>query len=50
MWGHSGVVQKNHKINYALSLRGHGDSQSPKRFRWQVVADRIIGWLDEKGM
>lgn len=44
---------KNGYASYALSLRGHGDSEGPKRFRWIRISDyvadvaQVVGQLPE---
>jgi len=32
----------NGYASYALSLRGHGDSESPKHFRWMRISDYVL--------
>jgi pimeloyl-ACP methyl ester carboxylesterase len=32
---------ENGYTSYALSLRGHGDSEGPKRFRWMRISDYV---------
>lgn len=44
---------ENGYTTYALSLRGHGDSEGPKRFRWMRISDyvadvaQVVGQLPE---